>query len=386
MRVLWISDSPLLPSGLAKQTDHICRGLAERGVEVFVLGAYYHGPARGMHGYTLLPCPASTGFQSGFEELVVQLSRKLRLDLLVSFTLLRRVAYLGRVASRIGRKWLCYLPMDGPPTPGLAERLDGEMQNGCLILLSNTAKQQIESSCSVKTGLPIPLGLPAGQYVPLPERQRLRADAGLQDMIVLGRTDRNTHRKNYAALFEAFGVLCESLDDVVLVIHADPADPFGKDLRLLRRFYRLGQRVRFTCDDERIQSVVGTGVLDEAGMRRLYNLFDIYVSPTQGEGFGMTLLESIACGVPVVVTDWGSARETVGPGGLLVPPQRASPDPERGVLLAEMAPAAFAEVVHSLCHDPTHRRSLSAKGLDHANTFTTKRTVAAWLDVLVSQH
>ncbi|WP_128253226.1 glycosyltransferase family 4 protein [Falsirhodobacter deserti] len=52
-----------------------------------------------------------------------------------------------------------------------------------------------------------------------------------------------------------------------------------------------------------------------------YAALDLYVAPQRWEGFGLTPLEAMACGVPVVATRVGAFEELVGPeAGLLVPP------------------------------------------------------------------
>ena len=51
----------------------------------------------------------------------------------------------------------------------------------------------------------------------------------------------------------------------------------------------------------------------------LYNAFDVFFFPTQGEGFGLPIIEAQACGCPVVVTDTTSGKELTK-GGLLIRP------------------------------------------------------------------
>jgi len=57
-------------------------------------------------------------------------------------------------------------------------------------------------------------------------------------------------------------------------------------------------------------------------MARWYQALDLFVAPQRWEGFGLTPLEAMACGVPVVATRVGAFEELVADGetGLLVPP------------------------------------------------------------------
>lgn len=66
-------------------------------------------------------------------------------------------------------------------------------------------------------------------------------------------------------------------------------------------------------------SILELGYIPEEQLPVLYSLADIYVSPSLLEGFGMPLVEAIACGIPVVTCFGGSSAEVVGPGGILIP-------------------------------------------------------------------
>ncbi len=62
--------------------------------------------------------------------------------------------------------------------------------------------------------------------------------------------------------------------------------------------------------------VIFTGYVSESEKIAHYNLADVYVMPSTGEGFGIVLLEAIACGVPVVGSSVGGSREALLEGQL----------------------------------------------------------------------
>src|SRR5205085_1990385 len=70
-------------------------------------------------------------------------------------------------------------------------------------------------------------------------------------------------------------------------------------------------------------SVVFTGYIPESEKVAHYNLADVYVMPSHGEGFGIVLLEAAACGVPVVGSRGDGSREALLGGrlGSLVDPK-----------------------------------------------------------------
>lgn len=54
--------------------------------------------------------------------------------------------------------------------------------------------------------------------------------------------------------------------------------------------------------------------LNDAIMPNLYRSFDCFVLPTRGEGFGLPMMESIACGVPTIGPAWGGNTEFMNEG------------------------------------------------------------------------
>ena len=68
--------------------------------------------------------------------------------------------------------------------------------------------------------------------------------------------------------------------------------------------------------------VIWTGA--RADMRAVHNALDVAVSASAfGEGFGNTIGEAMACGVPCVVTDVGDSAWIVGDTGVVVPPHNS---------------------------------------------------------------
>lgn len=60
------------------------------------------------------------------------------------------------------------------------------------------------------------------------------------------------------------------------------------------------------------EHVVNTGWVDEEDMPALYSAADVYLHPSEYEGFGLPVLEAMACGTPVVARDVASIPEIVG--------------------------------------------------------------------------
>ena len=86
-------------------------------------------------------------------------------------------------------------------------------------------------------------------------------------------------------------------------------------------------------DGSRLREVAGDlGVLGDVellggvtsdGLEQLYARASLLLSPSQGEGFGMTVLEAMARGVPVVCSDIPPSREVAGDAAVWFPPEDA---------------------------------------------------------------
>lgn len=92
---------------------------------------------------------------------------------------------------------------------------------------------------------------------------------------------------------------------------------------------------------------------------RLYNLADLFIFPSWYEGFGLPVIESMACGTPVIASDRGSLPEIVGSGGLNIPPTNAE---------------QYAMTIRDLLEDDERLRGLSHSALQHASRFSWERT------------
>ena len=128
-----------------------------------------------------------------------------------------------------------------------------------------------------------------------------------QGATVLLRTDRYMVRKAYPSMLRAVMPVLALHPDTILVLHCQPRD-LGGDLRVeLSKYGPLTRQVMLT-----------PGRLPREGLVALYNSADIYLS-SGPEGFGLTVAEALACGVPAVALDITALPEVVGPGGTLVP-------------------------------------------------------------------
>jgi len=129
--------------------------------------------------------------------------------------------------------------------------------------------------------------------------------AGKRVLLTVGRLESAERSKGFD---EVLDILAELPEDVVYLIAGGGNDA----TRLQKKARDLGVAGR----------VAFTGLFDERDKPDLYNLADVYVMPSRGEGFGFVFLEAMACGVPVIGSKVDGGREALLDGklGLLVDP------------------------------------------------------------------
>lgn len=154
-------------------------------------------------------------------------------------------------------------------------------------------------------------------------------------------------RKNIAMLIRAFG---ESGSDWQLVIAGEPYGGAGE------LFPNLVEVARQSGVEERTKFL---GMVAEEDKPALYSLASLFVFPSVYEGFGLTPLEAMACGAPVLCSNATSLPEVVGDAALLF-------DPHDERQLADLFASAIS--------DEGLRKDLSERGLTQAAKFSWRRT------------
>jgi len=159
-------------------------------------------------------------------------------------------------------------------------------------------------------------------------------------------------RKNLQGLLEALACMAPHGQDDVHLVQVG-ATMGGSERALIAR---LGLERR----------VHGLGFVPGKDLSPLYNLADCFVFPSLYEGFGLPVLEAMACGTPVVCSNLASVPEVAGEAALQVDPR----DPE-----------ALAGAIVRVLADDSLRVDLREAGLRRAAEFTWARSAAATANV-----
>jgi glycosyltransferase involved in cell wall biosynthesis len=123
-------------------------------------------------------------------------------------------------------------------------------------------------------------------------------------------------------------------------------------------FYGCYEELVALCRQlELTERVTFTGFVPDEHLVALYNAATLVVLPSFNEGFGLPVVEAMACGVPVAASRRGSLPEVVGSAGVLFDPG------DHGEM---------ASVLVRLLDDSALRQHLRAEGLRRAENFSWK--------------
>ena len=162
-------------------------------------------------------------------------------------------------------------------------------------------------------------------------------------------------RKNLGMLCRAYERYREQAGRraALLVLAGAPGWRAEEDLESIDRLRREGKLVWFR------------GASDDQ-LLLLYNAASLLVLPSRYEGFGLTAIEAMACGTPVLASNSSSLPEVVGEAGILLPPD----DPD-----------AWAAALREVTEHRARREALIAAGLVRAATFSWARAAEQTLAV-----
>jgi len=188
-----------------------------------------------------------------------------------------------------------------------------------------------------------------------PDIQSMLVTLGLKKPYILC-VGRMAPIKNMSGMLRAFADIAETYKDHSLVIVGSNDHTF-KDKNIGADFNRvvgLHQRIKFT------------GAINNDQLVALYSGADLFVFPSFGEGFGLPVLEAMACGTPVLCSNVSALPEVAGDAAVFFDPKDQSD---------------FSSKLFSTLGSAEALSELSIKGPKQASKFTWRRSAEQTLDV-----
>ncbi|MCG5534668.1 glycosyltransferase [Ectothiorhodospira mobilis] len=203
---------------------------------------------------------------------------------------------------------------------------------------------------------------PRFQPRPVPDQRAapLRARYGIRGDFILY-TSSFDRRKNHPRLIQAYARLPQALRArCQLVIAGNGNDAIYAPLR------RVARQAGLAADQ-----VIFTGRVDDEDLLDLYNLCRLFVFPSLREGYGLPVLEAMACGAPCIASATTSLPEVLGREDALFEPH----DPD-----------SIAARMRQVLEDDTFARNLAEHGRQRAARFTWDASARAALDAFEAHH
>lgn len=225
-----------------------------------------------------------------------------------------------------------------------------------LLVYSNSTKRDVMQYLDVDPSRIVTAALAVDEALcpMLPEaaRSQLAERFGLQGPFILfvGTIEA---RKNALNLVRAFGRLAKEIPHKLVLVGG--------------RGYRSGEVFAAVSELGLDGRVVEMGYLpDYLQLRAFYSAADLFVFPTHYEGFGLPVLEAMACGCPVVTSANSSMREVAGEAALYAEPDSAED---------------LAQKIRRALGDTALREDLVVLGQDRAKAFSWEACAAATYDL-----
>jgi len=379
-RVLWVSDSPLLNTGLAKVGRELLRRLADRGWPEIACAGWFQTerhPRTSARPYVVHPTPKAYSAE-GLDAVLAEEDPEVVVALGDPWML----EWAPALLEDEERSLVMYLTVDGQPLPrawhsllNSGDRLVACSQFGASVIQSSVPGAQVRC---------VPFGVDPGVFRPHPDRDALRRKysassaterSSFADRFVVGCVARNQPRKNLPLLVRAFADFARDKPEALLYLHTAATDAGGCLPDLLER-YGVAANTVLPPGVTFAQGVPDPVLCD------IYNLFDVMVLPTMGEGFGLQFLEAMACGIPVVATDCSAVTELLEGRGELIRVKDWITVAPYNIDQAIADEEHLIELLEKLYRDPELRAEYGRRGRAFAKTMTWDRCAEQWAELL----
>jgi glycosyltransferase involved in cell wall biosynthesis len=315
IKILTLSDHPLSPSGVGSQTKYVCEALLKTGRYSIISlgGAIKHENYQPIavepyeEDWKIIPVD---GY--GTQEMVRSILRTEKVDAIWIMTDPRFWGWLWAMENEI--RPLCpiiyYHVWDNYPYPHFNRPY--YISNDHIATISKVSDDIVRTVAPEVDCTYVPHAVNGNVFKPLSEEQikNVRTDTLPEEdreKVIFFWNNRNARRKQSGTLIFWFKEWLDKNnlhDKAQLIMHTDPNDPHGQDLYHILEALDLNKR----------QVLFSTAKVDQTKLAAMYNLVDCTINISDAEGFGLSTLESLSCGVPIIANMTGGLQEQITDG------------------------------------------------------------------------
>ncbi len=305
MKILWVGDA-VVDTGFSRVTHNICERLIQRGHEVNILGVNYYGDPHPHPFRIYVPSLGQKEDIWGFDR-IWPLTKAIKPDVVSLLNDPYVIAqYLQNRPADLVCPVVAYVPIDGKNVrEDIALtlcRLDG------VIFYTEFGRKEASKSGFVGQSWVIPHGVDPlyGPKDRLESRKRMGLPPSLHDAFLFGNINRNQPRKRLDLTVEYFAEFLKRTDagNAYLYLHCTEED-LGIRPGQLCKYYGIDHRLIMPS----MESLNPAKGVSQELLCHIYSSLDVQITTTSGEGFGLSTIEGMACGIPNIIPDWAALGE-----------------------------------------------------------------------------
>lgn len=394
IKVLTISDDPRLPSGVGTQTKYVCEALLESGqFEIVSLGSAVSVEDRQIEqvaeNWKVIPAE-----NYGNKEIIRSLLRSEKPDILWFMTDPRFYGWLWHMEDEIRSQcpMVYYHVWDNYPVPDFNKDFyDSTDVIASISKLTHDIVTRLGDDIDAEY---IPHAVNPDIFKSLPEKQVQQFIVNSlgeekKDTKIFFWNNRNAKRKQSGTLIFWFKEFLKTLpedEEAILLMHTEPKDPHGQDLHaVIDKLDLTNGEVLFS------QQKVNPEVLS-----MMYNAAHCTINISDAEGFGLSCLESLSCGTPVIVSKTGGLQDQALTdegeelGRVIEPVSKAVIGSQEVPYIYEdrLNKNDFVDALHNLYYlDSSEYKKLSQKCIKQVDkNFNFSKFKKDWVDLMVKTH
>ena len=349
MKVLWIGDA-ITQSGFSIVTHNICNELRKK-CEVVVYGIRYDGSVKNPYPYHIYPGQTPGGIYN-FDR-VGKIVKAEEPDVTIIFNdsfIVRR--FLDTIPPGMTQIVLLF-PVNLLPIEKTNLLAFSEPKFGVSEVMSYTefSKQKINEINPNLNVTAIYHGVNRNVFYPIKDA---KAKLGLDGYFIVGNINANTTRKRLDLFLEGFAKFAKNKANVKCLIHATNQKP-AYNLVKIAQDLGIADKV-----------ILSQNQLEFTDMNLLYNVLDINVNTSVGEGFGLSLIEGSSCGVPVLCPAHGNLLDIWQQGAEFIKIARQEYIPSTDHIADIISTDDFASKLDKFYNDRKFVRRKGEEALDYS--------------------
>jgi D-inositol-3-phosphate glycosyltransferase len=222
--------------------------------------------------------------------------------------------------------------------------------------------RQQARGCTVPTAI-VPLGVDLDIYKPgdrIEARQAIGLPTECIDAFILGNINRNQNRKRLDLTIQYFAEWYHrnGRPNAYVYLHALPGSSTQCDIDQLADYYGVQARLILPQFKDFFSGVIEQWVVTT------YQTFDAAINSGLGEGWGLTTMEGMACGIPQIATDCAAIPEWAGDAVRLTPVCSWGVMPDVNTMIGGVPDAEESiRAIHDMYSDVSYRKLMADRAL-----------------------